>query len=36
MGCILGIIAVAFLLLFAISLCKVASDMDDSLEDIEH
>ena len=36
MGYIIGIIAIAFLLLLAISLCKVASDRDDCLEDIEH
>ena len=36
MGYIIGIIAVVVLLLFAISLCKAASDMDDCLEDIEH
>lgn len=36
MGYILGIIAIAFLSLLVISLCKVVSDMDDCLEDIEH
>ena len=33
---IIGIIAVVFLLLLVISLCKAASDMDDYLEDIEY
>ena len=36
MGYIIGIIAVAFILLLVISLCKAASDMDDYLEDIKH
>ena len=37
MGCIIGIIVVVFLsFLLAISLCKVASDRDDCLEDIEY
>ena len=36
MGYIIGIIAIVFLLLLVMILCKVASDMDDCLEDIEH
>ena len=36
MGYIIGIIAVVVLLLLVTSLCKVVSDMDDCLEDIEH
>ena len=33
---IIGIIAVVFLLLLVISMCKASSDRDDCLEDIEY